>query len=294
MIMNKVTLKVSAKINLSLDVTGKRSDGYHNIESIFQSVDIYDTITVSKRNDNEIRISCSDPIVPCDRRNIAYKAAELFYNYTGITGGADIYIEKFIPSQAGLGGGSSDGAGVLYALNMLYDTCLNGIKLTELGGKVSADTAFFTVGGTAYVNGIGDEINSIRFIPKIDLVIAKGSSGISTPDAYSRIDTLSSMNHPETAKLLKAIDKGNFVKNCSLCRNVFENVANIDDVISIKKLMRSHGALNSLMSGSGSAVFGIFPDKETALKCTDMLTEKFPFAVYCRAVPDSILVINKE
>lgn len=288
--MDNVTLKCSAKINLSLDVTGKRDDGYHEIESVFQSVSIYDTVTVTRLESPEVVISCSDPDVPCDKKNIAYKAAELFFRETKIIGGANIHIEKAIPSQAGLGGGSSDGAGVLYALNMLYDTGLYGRKLTRLGGKVSADTAFFTVGGTAYVSGIGDEIQSIRFIPKVDMVIAKGASGISTPQAYSRLDRLASPAHPQTQKLLRAIDKGKFLKKCELCENIFERVTELQDVADLKRLMTENGALNSVMSGSGSSVFGIFPDKESAVTCADMLKEKYPFAAYCRAVPDSILI----
>lgn len=288
--MNTVTLKCSAKINLSLDVTGKRDDGYHEIESIFQSVSIYDTITVTKLENPEIVISCSDPQVPCDKRNIVYKAAELFFRETKITGGAKIHIEKQIPSQAGLGGGSSDGAGVLYALNMLYDTGLYGRRLTELGGKVSADTAFFTVGGTAYVSGIGEEIQSTRFIPKVDMVIAKGASGISTPEAYSKIDRLASPAHTQTQKLLRAIDKGKFLPKCELCENIFERVTDLKDFTDLKRLMTENGALNAVMSGSGSAVFGIFPDSETAMKCADMLKEKYPFSAYCRAVPESIIV----
>lgn len=287
--MESVTLKASAKINLSLDVTGKRNDGYHEIESIFQSVSIYDTITVTKLDRPEIIISCSNPEVPCDKSNIVYKAAELFFRETKITGGASVHIEKEIPLQAGLGGGSSDGAGVLYALNMLYDTGLYGKRLTELGGKVSADTAFFTVGGTAYVSGIGEEIQSIRYIPKVDMVIAKGASGISTPEAYRKIDSLASPVHPRTQKLLSAIDKGKFISKCELCENIFERVTELKDVTDLKKLMLQNGALSSVMSGSGSSVFGIFPDKESAERCAGILSEKYPFAKYCRAVPDSII-----
>ncbi len=289
--MNSITLKVSAKINLSLDVTGKRDDGYHNIESIFQSVSIYDVITVTRLEEEIIKISCSDPDVPCDNRNIVYKAAELFFQTTGICGGAEIHIEKAIPSQAGLGGGSSDGAGVIYALNTLYNTQLNGKGLVELGGKISADTAFFTVGGTAYVSGIGDEIDSIRFLPIVHLVIAKGADGISTPQAYKKIDELLTPKHPNTKKLLKAIDNGDFLKKCKLCENIFEDVTDIEDVLDIKHLMMDNGALHSVMSGSGSAVFGIFKDEETAKECAEDLKDRYPFAVHCQTVPYSIVVI---
>lgn len=289
--MDTVKLKVSAKINLTLDVTGKREDGYHNIESVFQSVGIYDTITVKKLDTTDIIISGDDPNMPCDKTNTAYKAAELFYRETDISGGVSIHIEKQIPSQAGLGGGSSDGAGVLYAMNKLYKTELNGKKLTELGGKISADTAFFTVGGTAYVSGIGDKIQSVRYIPKVNLVIAKGASGVSTPEAYKKIDTLTSPHHPETNKLLKAIDNGKFIENCKLCENLFEAVTENEDVTNIKTEMKNMGALTAVMSGSGSSVFGIFDDKNSAVSCAQRLKERYPFAVYCRAEPESIILI---
>ncbi|MCM1227967.1 MAG: 4-(cytidine 5'-diphospho)-2-C-methyl-D-erythritol kinase [Clostridium sp.] len=288
--MNKITVKVSAKINLTLDVIGKRDDGYHDIESLFQSIGIYDRLTVEKLDVPEINITCSDPDVPCDKRNIVFKAAELFYKKTGIDGGVSVHIEKNIPLQAGLGGGSSDGAGVLYAMNKLYGTGLEGEKLTALGGEVSADTAFFTVGGTAYVSGIGEEINSVRFIPKVDLVIAKGGSGISTPEAYGKIDRLNDPYHPDTKKLLKYIEKGKFLRNCGLCGNIFESVTELRDVEDIKGEMLKGGALTSVMSGSGSAVFGIFRDKETAEKCADSLKRKYPFAEHCKTVHESILV----
>lgn len=288
--MDKITLKSSAKINLTLDVIGKRDDGYHNIESIFQSIGIYDILTVEKLDVPEIKITCNDADVPCDKRNIVYKSAELFFGETGIDGGVWVHIEKNIPSQAGLGGGSSDGAGVLYAMNKLYGTGLDGQKLTEFGGKVSADTAFFTVGGTAYVSGIGEDINSVRFIPKVDLVVAKGSSGISTPEAYGKIDRLNEPYHPDTKKLLKCIEKGNFLKHCDLCGNIFESVTELRDVDNIKAAMLESGALTAVMSGSGSAVFGIFPDKEKAERCADKLNGKYPFVKCCKTVHESILV----
>ena len=255
--MDSIKVKTSAKINLSLDVVGRKPDGYHLIESIFQSVNIYDIITVSK-TENGIHLTCNEPEIPCDSRNIAYKAARLFLDKTGIKSGINIHIEKHIPSQAGLGGGSADGAGGLYAMNTLFDTNIDICDLAKLGANISADTAFFIYGGTAFVQGIGEIINPIRLLPPIELVIAKGRSGISTPEAYKMIDELSEPNHIDTRKLLKAIDKGKFMYHCDCCGNIFEQVTSIIDVFDIKKRMISNGAENAVMSGSGSAVFGIF------------------------------------
>ena len=285
--MDSIKVKTSAKINLSLDVVGRKPDGYHLIESIFQSVNIYDIITVSK-TENGIHLTCNEPEIPCDSRNIAYKAARLFLDKTGIKSGINIHIEKHIPSQAGLGGGSSDGAGVLYAMTTLFDTNIDIFDLAKLGANISADTAFFIYGGTAFVQGIGEIINPIRLLPPIELVIAKGRSGISTPEAYKMIDELSEPNHIDTRKLLKAIDKGKFMYHCDCCGNIFEQVTSIIDVFDIKKRMISNGAENAVMSGSGSAVFGIFKDSEAAAKCSEKLKNIYPFAVHCQTIPQSI------
>lgn len=285
--MDSIKVKASAKINLSLDVVGRKPDGYHLIESIFQSVNIYDIITVSKI-ENGIHLTCNEPNIPCDSRNIAYKAAKLFLDKTGIKTGIAIHVEKHIPSQAGLGGGSSDGAGVLYAMNALFGTNIDICDMSKLGAKISADTAFFIYGGTAFVQGIGEIINPIRLLPPIELVIAKGRSGISTPEAYKMIDELSKPNHIDTCKLLKAIDKGKFLNHCDCCGNIFEQVTTVNDVFDIKKRMIASGAENAVMSGSGSAVFGIFRDSEAAAKCSEKLKNIYPFAVHCQTIPQSI------
>lgn len=285
--MDSIKVKTSAKINLSLDVVGRKPDGYHLIESIFQSVNIYDIITVSKI-ENGIHLTCNEPEIPCDSRNIAYKAARLFLDKTGIKSGINIHIEKHIPSQAGLGGGSSDGAGVLYAMNTLFDTNIDICDLAKLAANISADTAFFIYGGTAFVQGIGEIINPIRLLPPIELVIAKGRSGISTPEAYKMIDELPEPNHIDTRKLLKAIDKGKFMYHCDCCGNIFEQVTTVNDVFDIKKRMLANGAENAVMSGSGSAVFGIFKDFEAAAKCSEKLKNIYPFAVHCQTIPQSI------
>lgn len=288
--MDSIKVKASAKINLTLDVTGKRNDGYHFIESVFQSVGIFDILTVTK-TEAGINISCDDPSVPCDIRNIAYKAALLFFEYTGINAGADIHIEKYIPSQAGLGGGSSDGAAVLYALNRIFDTKMAIPELAKLGVRISADTAFFIYGGTAYVSGIGDKISALRSIPPINLVIAKGKAGVSTPEAYAAIDGLFNARHPKTQELIKAIDNGKLLKKCNLCENIFEYVTLNRDVFDLKKYMLDFGAEAAVMSGSGSAVFGIFDDEKDAVKCAEQLKKYYYYAEQCTAVSQGIYEI---
>ncbi|MGN0612948.1 MAG: 4-(cytidine 5'-diphospho)-2-C-methyl-D-erythritol kinase [Porcipelethomonas sp.] len=289
--MDSIRVKTSAKINLSLDVTGRRNDGYHLIESIFQSIGIYDILTV-KKTVSGIKITCDDERIPCDMSNIAFRAALLFFEYTGIEAGAEIHIEKHIPSEAGLGGGSSDGAAVLYALNRIFDTKMPISELADIGEKISADTAFFLYGGTAYVKGIGEKISAIRSIPIADLVIAKGRAGISTPEAYKRIDKLVNPVHPRTGKLLKAVDQGKFLKKCELCENIFEQVTDNRDVFDLKNHMLDYGAKAAVMSGSGSAVFGVFSDEATARKCEESLKKYYYFAQYCKAVTRAIVEIQ--
>ena len=288
--MKTMTVKASAKINLLLDVVGKRNDGYHYIKSVFQSVGIFDIVTVTETSKG-IRITADKPGIPCDMTNIAYKAALLFMEYTGIECGVDIHIEKNIPSQAGLGGGSSDGAAVLFAMNEMFGTRMTISELAEIGGRISADTAFFIFGGTAFVEGIGEIINPIRSLAPFHLVIAKGKAGISTPEAYSRIDTLETIEHPKMGKLLKAIDKGNFLKKCELCENVFELVTETKDVFDLKNHLEGAGAKKALMSGSGSAVFGIFEHKKDADKCVEELRKYYYYAEYCEAVSQSLMIV---
>lgn len=285
--MDSIKVKTSAKINLTLDVTGKKADGYHLIESVFQSIGIFDILTVT-RTRKGITITCDEPQVPCDERNIAYKAADAFFKYTGINRGAQIHIEKHIPSQAGLGGGSSDGAGVLYALNKLYNTKMAIPELAAIGSKISADMAFFIYGGTAYVTGIGEKIHPIRSIPPINLVVAKGNAGISTPMAYKAIDSLKDPVHPKNKELIHAIDKGKFLKKSSLCANIFEYVTTNRDVFDLKKHMLDYGAEAAIMTGSGSAVFGIFEHQDDALKCAEELKKYYYFAKHCVAVTQGI------
>lgn len=287
--MESIKVKASAKVNLSLDVVGKKTNGYHLIESVFQSVGIYDYIMVSK-TENGIHLTCSESGIPCDSRNIAYKAAKLFLEKTEIRSGINIHIEKHIPSQAGLGGGSSDGAAVLFALNKLFKTNMDISELAKMGAKISADTAFFLYGGTAFIQGIGEIISPVRLIPPVEMVIAKGASGISTPEAYSLIEELSEPAHIKTQKLLNAIDKGNFLNHCNYCGNIFEQVTTINDVFDIKKHMIADGAKTAVMSGSGSSVFGIFSDAEKAQCCADRLKKNYPFAVYCHTIPQSITI----
>lgn len=293
--MKALTLKNPAKINLALDVTGKLPNGYHTIESVFQTVGLYDEITVAL-TEGDIAVSCDVPEafgksdeIPCDERNIAYKAAKLFFETTGLEGGCNIRIVKGIPSQAGMGGGSSDAAAVLFGLNMLTEARLSAGALAEMGARLGADVPFFFTGGTAYVSGIGEKIAPIADYSGKILVIAKGTQGVSTAEAYRNIDNLINPVHPETHRLVRAIENGE-ADAYKYFGNLFEMAVDLPEVCDIKKIMTDCGALKALMTGSGSAVFGLFDNMSVAESCTAILSENGYFAQICLTTESSFII----
>ena len=282
----QITLAAPAKINLSLDITGIMDNGYHALESVFQTVSICDSITVSRNFSDEITVHSSNALIPNDNRNIAYKAAEKFAAYTGADiSGVDIFIKKRIPMQAGLGGGSTDGAAVLKALNYLFmNNSVSDDTLCRIGAETGADVPFFIKGGIAFAEGIGDKLTPLNPLPKLWLVIAKGKSGISTVEAYKKIDTIKNIKHPDTKKILTAIESGNLNALFKECANVFELAADLDDIGVIKSVMLAEHAQCALMTGSGSAVFGIFPTRKHADYCCRRLKGIMPYAAVCSTI----------
>lgn len=289
--LNKLSVKAAAKINLSLDVTGKLPNGYHSIESVFQTVGIYDIVDLELSPDNNITLECSDPQIPRDEKNIAYKAAALFRELCGLDFGCSIKITKNIPSQAGMGGGSSDGAAVFYILNKLLRTNYNFNDMLPYASKLGADVPFFLLGGTAYAENIGDKLTKLNDCSGKIILIAKGDSGISTPQAYKNIDMLKNPVHPQTKKLLHAINSGdeNLYKYYS---NIFEQAGIPDDVNIIKSTMIDNYALCSVMTGSGSAVFGQFEDMISAVKCRDILRNNGFYSEICKTVDKSFNLLE--
>lgn len=279
-------LKAAAKVNLSLDVTGKLENGYHLIESFFQTVGLYDVIDIELNDSREISLTCSDKTIPCNESNIAYKAALIFREKSGIDFGCKIHIEKNIPSQAGMGGGSTDGAAVLYALNKLLNTDYSFNELVKMGTRLGADVPFFLMGGTAFAEGIGEKLTKAPDYSGRILVIGKGSQGISTVEAYRKIDSLINPVHPQTDKLAESLKNGGS-DAYRYFGNLFELAAELEDVEKIKSYMLVSGALNALMTGSGSAVFGVFDNISDAEKCCSDLKKKGFFSSVCRTVEKS-------
>jgi 4-diphosphocytidyl-2-C-methyl-D-erythritol kinase len=218
--------------------------------------------------------------VPSGKGNIAYTSAERFLSAIGdTTHGVSIGILKSIPSQAGLGGGSSNSACVLMALNEMFDYPLTDSELLKLGTSIGADVPFFLMGGTAYVTGIGDNIQPLKPLPKLNMVVAKGVEGVSTPKAYQTIDSLPNLQHVDNTLALQAIQSGDILTLSKCCGNVFEQTPLPSEVLEIKRTMLSYNALCSVMSGSGSAVFGIFESPTSARECFEHLNVPTKFLV---------------
>ncbi|NLA73242.1 MAG: 4-(cytidine 5'-diphospho)-2-C-methyl-D-erythritol kinase [Clostridiales bacterium] len=266
----EMTVKANAKINLILDITGTLKNGYHSIYTIMQSVDLYDTVTVSLNETGNIKLLCDKPI-PCDERNTAYKAAQIFFNKTGIKNGADIKIEKRIPVSAGLAGGSADAAAVLAVLNKLTGKNLSAAELCGIGAEIGADVPFCLVGGTALCQDIGSVISVLPDLPSCFIVLAKPPQGVSTKQAYREYDAAPWIRRPKNELMLNAVVRQDLPDIASYCANVFEQVIDIPKRVDIKYIMSERGALASCMSGSGSTVFGIFHNKDDAEKCGFLL-----------------------
>ena len=264
--MNSLTLNAYAKINLFLEVCEKRKDNYHNIDSVMQAVSLCDVVTIEKYS--EIILSNSANL-PNDKSNLAYKAAELFFEYTGVTGGCKIHIEKNIPISAGLAGGSTDAGAVLRGLNAIYETDLTVDTLCALGAKLGADVPFCIKGGCLITKGIGDVFEPCPSLPQAYIVISKNGEGVSTPYAYGEIDKSresKQYNYKLSNKIVESLKTGSLEEITQNCYNVFETVVcPIRPMVDQqKKIMYDCNALFSMMSGSGPSVFGIFKNKDDA------------------------------
>lgn len=283
--MDKIELLCNAKINLTLDITSKREDGYHNIDSIMQSVSITDKVTL-KKND-KISVDCSLSAFSGDK-NIAFKAAKAFFGFTGINGGAGIYIEKHIPDAAGMGGGSADAAGVLIALDKIYETNLSNEQLCLIAKTVGADVPFCLFGGTKRVKGIGDIIlDCPDFSGGVFLIIKKGNK-LSTADMYKKLDEFAAQSS-NTENFVECLNGGDAKQIANSLSNDFEKVC---DVKAEKDLLLQNGAIGVCLSGSGPSVFGIFEDIQTAVVAKEKIEDQCFFAEIATPQREAIVIIN--
>ncbi|MGN0542526.1 MAG: 4-(cytidine 5'-diphospho)-2-C-methyl-D-erythritol kinase [Acutalibacteraceae bacterium] len=262
----KLTVDAPAKINLFLDIVGRLDNGYHSLFMIMQSVALSDKITLEKSENKGIFLSCSEPRLPSDKSNIAYKAAAAFYNCTGIEPEIKIDIEKRIPFAAGLAGGSADAAAVIAGLNELYKTGLSQTELCEIGLSVGSDVPFCIAGGTCLSQNTGGVLSRLKPLKECYIVLAKPEAGVSTAGAYEAADK-TYLYRPDSMRMLDACEKGDFEAMCRYAGNVFEQVVEVVDRVEFKRIMRKHGCSLCQMSGSGPTVFAIFESRENAESC---------------------------
>ncbi|MCA0151260.1 MULTISPECIES: 4-(cytidine 5'-diphospho)-2-C-methyl-D-erythritol kinase [Rossellomorea] len=254
----RLLVKAPAKINLSLDVLHKRSDGYHEVEMVMTTIDLADRIELTNLSDDTIKILSHNRFVPDDGRNLAYQAAHLLKEKLNIKKGVAISIDKVIPVAAGLAGGSSDAAATLKGLNRLWDLGLSMDELAELGAEIGSDVSFCVYGGTALASGRGEKIKHLPAPPNCWVILAKPTIGVSTADVYKNLD-LKNIQHPDTSAMVSALEHGNYRDICSNLGNVLESVT-LDmhpEVSQIKDQMERFGADAVLMSGSGPTVYGL-------------------------------------
>lgn len=276
--MDKLTVRANAKINLTLEVTGRLPNGYHTLRSVMQSISLCDTVTVRRTLFGRTEVVCSDKSIPDNEDNIAFKAAKAFFDHSGMHGeNVHISIEKHIPSEAGLGGGSADAAAVIHCLNEIFGCGYPREELCKIGERIGADVPFCIVGGTALCEGIGEKITLLPNICRQNVLIAKGKLGISTKEAYEHID-----GAELTHKKWDISDfRDNFKKMGSVCTNDFEVVSDNTEINAIKETMLRFNAEFAQMSGSGSAVFGLFKETQSAESCQKKLVSSGFFAEIC-------------
>lgn len=267
--MDRLTLECRGKINLAIDVIGKRENGYHDVEMILQEIGLSDRITLTIRQDGIISITTDSPEIPIGEGNLAYRAAKVFFERLGRNDGVDIHIEKHIPMGAGLAGGSADAAGVLKGLNALFGNLFSTETLMEMGAKLGADVPFCVLGGCALATGIGEILTPLPMPPKgLQCVIAKPEPFVSTKWVYENLDYTKKPDGLNVSAVAEGIRKGDLFQICRNAGNILETVTipTYPVVGWLKEGFREAGAILSLMSGSGSAVFGLFQSEEAAQK----------------------------
>ena len=264
--MDRLELKALGKINLGLDVLGRRENGYHDVRMVMQTVYLYDKIWMEKKKDPQITLETNLYYLPVNENNLAYQAAKLLMDEFDIKEGVDIRLEKHIPVAAGMAGGSSNAAAVLYGMNQMFSLGLSREELMERGVKLGADVPYCIMRGTALAEGIGEELSQLPRIPKCHVVIAKPPISVSTKMVYEKLDALELVEHPDIDGIIEGLNAGDLKKITGCMGNVLEKVT-IEEypvIEQIKDVMKENGALNAMMSGSGPTVFGIYDDKRKA------------------------------
>lgn len=263
--MEQIRVKAYAKVNLALDVLRRRADGYHEVKMIMQTINLYDDLYIKKLKEPRISITANLKFLPVDENNLIYKAAKLFLDTCQISAGIAVDLKKHIPVAAGMAGGSTDAAAVLYSMNELFQTGFSLSRLMEMGVKIGADVPYCLMQGTALAEGIGEKLTVLPSMIECPILAAKPGIHVSTAFVYGNLN-LADVMHPDINAQIDAIRRQDLKAAADYMGNVLESVtiSRYPVVEEIKCCMKSNGALNAMMSGSGPTVFGLFEDEKTA------------------------------
>ena len=264
--MREISVKALAKINLGLDVVGRRKDGYHEVRMVMQTIHLFDRLEIIRNTSGEITITTNLPFLPTNENNLVYKAAKLLREEFGIHDGIDVKLHKHIPVAAGMAGGSTDAAAVLYGMNRMFGLGLSREDLMNKGVSLGADVPYCVMRGTALAEGIGEKLTVLPPMVKCPVLIAKPQISVSTKFVYENLKLNDRMVHPDIDRLIMDIQAKNLTDIAAHMGNVLETVTipHYPIIAQIKEYMMEHGALNAMMSGSGPTVFGLFADEVTA------------------------------
>ena len=295
--MNSIKLKSRAKINLSIDVVGKREDGYHLVEMIMQTIDLYDIINIRNiHNQDIIVIKSNSREIPLNSNNIVYKAAELIKKKFNISTGIEILIDKNIPVAAGMAGGSSNAAAILVGLNRLWNLRLSKDELRTIGLELGADVPFCIEGGSYLASGIGEELVKIIGLQEnVSILVCKPNIFVSTKDIYQTLNVNTINKRPDNKHLMDLLVNFEVEQLAKNMTNVLEDVTinNHKEIVDIKETMLENNAIGAMMSGSGPTVFGLYKNKNEAQKCKDKLLEKYSQVYVVKSSKKGVEIIGE-
>lgn len=271
--MKEISVKALAKINLGLDVVRKREDGYHEVRMVMQTIHLFDRLQIARNTSGKITMSTNLPFLPTNENNLVYKAAKLLKDEFQIKDGIDVKLHKHIPVAAGMAGGSTDAAAVLYGMNRMFGLGLSREELMQRGVKLGADVPYCVMRGTALAEGIGEELTALPPMVKCPVLIAKPQISVSTKFVYENLKLNEQTVHPDIDRLVSDIKAKDLQAIAADMGNVLETVTipNYPIIAEIKNHMMEHGAMNSMMSGSGPTVFGLFENEDVAAAAYDAM-----------------------
>ena len=271
--MNDISVKALAKINLGLDVVRRREDGYHEVRMVMQTIHLFDRLEISRNDSGQITMETNLSFLPTNENNLVYKAAKLLQDEFVIKDGVHVWLHKYIPVAAGMAGGSTDAAAVLYGMNRIFELGLTKEQLMERGVKIGADVPYCIMRGTALAEGIGEKLTKLPPMVKCPVLIAKPQISVSTKFVYENLKLNENTIHPDIDRLVADISEGDLTKIAADMGNVLETVTipEYPVIAEIKENMMQNGAVNAMMSGSGPTVFGLFADESTAVKAYEAM-----------------------